>query len=234
MYFFRQKAADYSPSHVAESPATRHRGPNPQISITEVSSMAGKPITRAKKQVADARRAERAANGGKRIIRNPTPAKKREEKKAKAAEAIANGNEVDFAGFTKETWRDFMEEYMRTGRQDKACKKSGIPRQTVYKRTRQDVDFAALMEEARNICMDSLEDAAIRRSRDGWLEPQYFKGELQGYVRKYSDSLLQFMLVNGRPEKYRPKKESDITLTTDPAKAAPIINLTLNRPAKGK
>lgn len=195
--------------------------------------MAGKPITRAKKQVADARRKEREANGGKRIVRNPTPAKKREAKKQAAAEAVAKGESLDFAGFTRTTWQEFMAEYMRTGRQDLACKKSGIPRETVYKRTRQDVEFAKLMEEAREICMSSLEDAAIRRARDGWLEPQFFKGELQGYVRKYSDSLLQFMLIHGKPDKYRPKKEVELGVNT--GAPPPTINLTLNRPAtKGK
>lgn len=194
--------------------------------------MAGKPITRAKKQVADARRKEREANGGKRTVRNPTPPKKQAAKKQAAADAAAKGESVDFAGFTKDTWAVFMQEYMRTGRQDLACKASEIPRQTVYKRTRQDVEFAKLMEEAREICMSSLEDAAIRRARDGWLEPQYFKGELQGYVRKYSDSLLTFMLIHGKPEKYRPKKETDLNINPNNPGNAPIINLTLNRAGK--
>ena len=189
--------------------------------------MAGKPITRAKKALAEKRREEVAANGGKRIVRNPTPAKKVAAKKAAAAEATAKGEELDYAGYTAAAWREFMGEYMKTGRQDKACKKSGIPRETVYKRTRADVPFKALMDEARDICMDSLEDAAIRRSRDGWLEPQYFKGELQGYVRKYSDGLLTFMLMHGRPEKYRPKKEQDINLNPNTGGVAPVINLTL-------
>ncbi len=197
--------------------------------------MAGQPKTRAKKQVADARRAERAANGGKRIIRNPTPAKKREEKKAKATEAQAQGIEVEYGGHTEETWRVFCDEYIRTGRQDKACKKSGIPRQTVYKRGRNDVEFQAFMTEVKDMLMDSLEDEAVRRARDGWNEPVYFKGEFQGNVRKYDSGLLTFMLTNGRPEKYRPKKDIDLNLNPTGAAAAPIINLTLNRaPAKGK
>lgn len=187
--------------------------------------MAGKPITRAKKALAAERRAEREANGGKRIVRNPTSAKKREAKKQEA-----ENEEVEFGGHTRTRWSEFMQEYLKTGRQDKACKKSGIPRETVYKRTRQDVEFAKLMDEAREICMGSLEDAAIRRARDGWLEPQYFKGELQGYVRKYSDSLLTFMLIHGKPDKYRPKKE--VELTGNASGVPPTINLTLNHPAK--
>ncbi len=194
--------------------------------------MAGQPKTRAKKQIADARRAEREANGGKRIVRNPTPASKVAAKKAAAEEALANGEELEFGGYTKATWSTWMEEFARTGRQDRACKKAGIPRQTVYRRTRQDATFAAYVQEVREMTMDSLEDAGIRRARDGWLEPQYFKGELQGYVRKYSDSLLQFMLIHGRPEKYRPKKDVDLNIGSNPASKPPVINLTLNRPSK--
>ncbi len=195
--------------------------------------MAGQPKTRAKKQVADARRAERVANGGKRITRNPTPAKKREEKKAKAEEAQAQGIEVEFGGHTEETWLVFCDEYIRTGRQDKACKKSGIPRQTVYKRGRNDVEFQKFMAEVKDMLMDSLEDEAVRRARDGWNEPVYFKGEFQGNVRKYDSGLLTFMLTHGRPEKFRPKKEQDITLNPSTSGKTPIINLTLNH-AKAK
>lgn len=190
--------------------------------------MAGQPKTRAKKAVLEERRAERAANGGKRTVRKPTPPKKVAAKKQAAEEASANGEELDFAGFTTATWEVWIAEFVKTGRQDKACKVSGIPRQTVYKRTRQDVEFGKLVQEVRDMTMDSLEDEAIRRARDGWNEPQYFKGELQGYVRKYDSGLLTFMLTNGRPDKYRPKKEAEQGSGGGPA-AAPIINLTLNR-----
>ena len=126
--------------------------------------MAGQPKTRAKKKVLEERRAERAANGGKRTVRNPTPAKKVVAKKEAAEQALANGEELDFADFTKATWNTWLEEFARTGRQDIACKKSSIPRQTVYRRTRQDVEFGKLVQEIKDMTMDSLEDAAIRRA----------------------------------------------------------------------
>lgn len=191
--------------------------------------MAGQPKTRAKKQVAAARRAERAA-GGKRTVKNPTPPAKKAAKKAKADAAKEAGISLEFGGHTEDTWLTFCQEFMRTGRQDKACKLSGIPRETVYKRTRQDVEFAKFVAEVKEILMESLEDEAVRRGRDGWLEPVYFKGEFQGNVRKYDSSLLTFMLIHGKPEKYRPKKEQELTI--NPASQPPVINLTLNRPAK--
>lgn len=194
--------------------------------------MAGQPKTRAKKARQAANRAAVEANGGKRIVRNPTPAEKRKAKKEAATEALANGEELDFADFTKATWEAWINEFVRTGRQDKACKVAGIPRQTVYKRTRQDVEFGKFVQEVRDMTMDSLEDEAIRRARDGWNEPQYFKGELQGFVRKYDSGLLTFMLTHGRPDKYRPKK--DVELSVNPASQPPTINLVLNRPQKDK
>jgi hypothetical protein len=190
--------------------------------------MAGQPITRKKKEIAKQRAAERAANGGKRRVHKPTPPEKVAAKKNAAKDAAARGEELDFAGYTHDTWKLFMDEYMSTGRQDLACKKSGIPRQTVYRRTRQDVEFCEAMREAREICMETLEDAAIRRGRDGWLEPQYTRsGELAGNVRKYSDTLLMFMLTNGRPDKYRPQRNGDEELKTRNTEA--VINLTLTR-----
>lgn len=194
--------------------------------------MAGQPKTRAKKARQAANRAAVEANGGKRIVRNPTPAAKRAAKKAAADEAIAKGEELDFGGYTKESWEVFINEFVRTGRQDKACKVSGIPRETVYKRTRNDAEFHKFVQEVRDMTMDSLEDEAIRRARDGWNEPQYFKGELQGFVRKYDSGLLTFMLTHGRPDKYRPKK--DVELSVNPASQPPTINLVLNRPQKDK
>lgn len=192
--------------------------------------MAGQPITRAKKEIAAKRRAEREANGGKRITRNPTPASKRDKKKEAAANAEAEGTFVEFGGHTDAAWQLFVKEYLECGRQDMACKKSGIPRETVYKRKRQDVEFAAVMEEARSICMESLEDAAIRRARDGVLEPNYNNrtGERMGWTRKYSDGLLQFMLMHGKPEKYRPAQKQEIDQTVGfKGGKTPTLNVTL-------
>lgn len=191
--------------------------------------MAGQPKTRQKKEVAAARRAEREANGGKRVVRNPTSDKKRAAKKEAAENAEANGTFVDFGGHTEAAWKLFVNEYLTTGRQDKACKKSGVPRETVYKRKRQDVEFAAVMEEARAICMESLEDAAIRRGRDGYLEPDYNRaGQRIGWTRKFSDGLLQFMLMHGKPEKYRPAQKQEIDQTVGfKGGKTPTLNITL-------
>lgn len=49
----------------------------------------------------------------------------------------------------------------------------------------------------------SLEAEARRRAMDGVDEPVYHKGEVVGHVRKYSDTLLIFLLKAHRPHKYR-------------------------------
>ena len=188
--------------------------------------MAGTPKKRAKKQVADVRRAEREANGGKRIIRNPTPEKVKQTKKDSKKAALAAGEELEFGDFPKATWELWIETFCKRGRQDLACKAAGIPRQTVYRRSRQDAEFARLLAEVREMVMDSLEDEAIRRGRDGWNEPSYGREGFQGWIRKFDSGLLQFMLMHGRADKYRPKK--DVDLTINPASQPPVINVTLN------
>ena len=58
------------------------------------------------------------------------------------------------------------------------------------------------------------------------LEPIYYKGELVGHVRKYSDALMMFLLKAHRPDKYRDNIKVDhagarISIDTP----APVFNL---------
>lgn len=56
---------------------------------------------------------------------------------------------------------------------------------------------------ALDIGADSLEDEAVRRARDGYDKPVYQQGQCVGQVRKYSDTLMVFLLKGARPKKYR-------------------------------
>jgi hypothetical protein len=51
------------------------------------------------------------------------------------------------------------------------------------------------------------EDEADRRAVEGTLEPQFHKGEICGYVRKYSDQLLALQLKAGNPDKYADRQK---------------------------
>ena len=56
---------------------------------------------------------------------------------------------------------------------------------------------------------DTLEMEARRRASLGVEEPVYYQGQVVGYVRKYSDVLLMFLLKAQRPEKFRDNHKID-------------------------
>lgn len=65
--------------------------------------------------------------------------------------------------------------------------------------------FKAAWYEAKEEAMDSLEFEARRRAVDGVDEPVFHMGEQCGAKRRYSDTLLIFLMKAGRPDKYREK-----------------------------
>jgi hypothetical protein len=65
-------------------------------------------------------------------------------------------------------------------------------------------EFDAATEDAADI----LEAEAFRRAVEGWDEPTgWYRGQPGGTVRKYSDTLLIFLLKGMRPAKYRERTE---------------------------
>lgn len=88
----------------------------------------------------------------------------------------------------------------------KACDEAGITRRSYYRWIENSSEFARLAKDAEEIGTDTLEDEALRRGRDGWLEPVYHKGFRVDSVRKFSDTLLIMMLNARRPGKFRYSK----------------------------
>src|SRR5690606_18484748 len=72
-----------------------------------------------------------------------------------------------------------------------------------YRLRKEDPDFAAAWDEAMEQASDALEVEARRRAIEGWDEPVFYQGMETGMVRKFSDTLLIFLLKGARPEKYR-------------------------------
>jgi len=66
-----------------------------------------------------------------------------------------------------------------------------------------DEAFAAAWDDAVNQGTDVLEAEALRRAKDRFNEPRFYEGDVCGHVRKYSDTLLIFLLKARRPEKYQ-------------------------------
>jgi len=86
----------------------------------------------------------------------------------------------------------------------------GVAPSSVYKAKAEDPEFAAAVNEALEIGVDTLEEEAMRRAVDGVLEPVWFQGMEAGHVRKYSDALLQTLLKAKRPRQYNPGAKVEV------------------------
>jgi len=139
----------------------------------------------------------------------------------------------------------FLAELAKCGSVTAAAAAAGVPRETLYFVRANNVQFAEAWEKAAELGADALEDEARRRAHDGVDEPlTCAKGLVLGedgqpvMVKKYSDTLLIFLLKGAKPEKYRDKLDvkasveasvnHEINLATD-SEAAAFANGLLRR-----
>ncbi|HEX9236082.1 MAG TPA: hypothetical protein VF972_07370 [Actinomycetota bacterium] len=98
----------------------------------------------------------------------------------------------------------FLKMYVETASIATAAEAAGIDRRTHYRWLRQDDAYRTAAEEAREFAADLLEAEARRRAVDGVEEPVIYQGKDTGIrIRRYSDTLLIFLLKGARPEVYR-------------------------------
>lgn len=93
----------------------------------------------------------------------------------------------------------------------KAARALNCERQSLYNWRREDPEFAAAWDEARKLGIEALEDEAIRRAHEGVEEPVYQGGKLVGGIRRYSDTLLIFMLKGNKPETYKDRTSAEVS-----------------------
>lgn len=84
-----------------------------------------------------------------------------------------------------------------------AAKAAGIHRTTVYLRRDSDDAFAKQMRHALSESTDRLLQEAVRRARIGVKEPVFQYGRHVGDIRRYSDTLLIFLLKGLDPATWR-------------------------------
>lgn len=116
------------------------------------------------------------------------------------------GIEMDEAAKAK-----FLERLAETANVTRSARAAKVERVTVYRHRRKDPEFLKAWDEALELGNDALEDEAIRRGKDGWLEPLVSAGKVVGTVRKYSDGLLNTMLKARRPEKFRERTDTTMS-----------------------
>lgn len=107
--------------------------------------------------------------------------------------------------------RAFLAALEETANVTSAAEAAGITRQNAYAYRRDSAEFAAAWDAALDMGVGTLEDEAIRRARDGVEEPIYQRGEYMGTIRRYSDTLLIFLLKAHKPERYNPPTKQEHT-----------------------
>jgi hypothetical protein len=96
----------------------------------------------------------------------------------------------------------WLEAFRKAGTVTAACELAGIHRSTAYD-ARIDEQFARAWDEIEMETTDAMEREAYRRGVEGVDEPLVSAGKHVMTVRKYSDTLLIFMLKARKPETYR-------------------------------
>lgn len=97
----------------------------------------------------------------------------------------------------------FLAAFRETGLVKDACEVAGVGRRTVYDHRQRDEDFALAWAEVEQETTEQMEREAYRRGVEGVVEPIVSAGKHVTDVRRYSDTLLIFMLKARKPETYR-------------------------------
>ena len=84
--------------------------------------------------------------------------------------------------------------------------KAGVHADSIRDWMNKDDAFKASVADAIDAGTDYLEDEARRRAADGVDRPIFQSGELVGFERNYSDSLMAMQLQGRRPERYNKTK----------------------------
>jgi hypothetical protein len=107
----------------------------------------------------------------------------------------------------------FLAVLAETGNVSEAVKATTVSRRFVYDERGRNAEFAAEWDDALDQAGDVMEREALRRAVEGWNEPVFGSmgqglgsGQV-GTVRKYSDTLLIFLLKGARPEKFRERAD---------------------------
>lgn len=105
----------------------------------------------------------------------------------------------------------FLDAFAETHLVTEAARRAGIHRDTAYAWRKSNPEFARSWADIEEASTEALEREALRRAVEGWVERPVFDkdGEQVGEVRKFSDTLLIFMLKARRPDTYRERYQHE-------------------------
>jgi len=92
-----------------------------------------------------------------------------------------------------------------------ACLSQGVRYRGFEEIVKQYPAFEDLKSEAQGLYRDKVSRAVHNRAIVGWLEPQFHKGQFCGYIRKFSDRMLELQAKRYNPE-YRDKSAVDLNV----------------------
>jgi hypothetical protein len=114
----------------------------------------------------------------------------------------------------KQDWRPrFLVAFEAHVTVSEACAVAEVSRSNVYSERARSPEFAAAWDDVEERSTEGMEAEARRRAVEGWIERGIFDGEGEqvGEVRKFSDTLLIFLLKARRPKVYRENKSIEHT-----------------------
>lgn len=130
----------------------------------------------------------------------------------------------------KRAWLEAFEEH---GTVVEACRQTGMVRSTVYRWRQDDKSFEVAWADIEEATTERMEREAYRRAVEGVVEPLVSAGKLVTDVRKFSDTLLIFMLKSRRPERYRDNVKVEHSGRVEHTEALPDDPAELERLADG-
>lgn len=104
----------------------------------------------------------------------------------------------------------FIAAFAECGNITQAAKIAKIERASHY-RWLEDAEYKGAFDAAQEQAVDALEQEARRRALHGVDEPVFYKGMECGAIRKYSDTLLIFLLKGLKPAMYRDNLRAEIS-----------------------
>lgn len=134
---------------------------------------------------------------------------------SQASITVAENYEIVSAdrNFSAKRAKLFLHFLAETGRVRHSAQMAGFPNaDALYYRKKHDAAFAKAWDESLDRAGDKFEDEATRRGVEGVDKDVYYKGEVVGQERVYSDGLLSKLLDGAKRDKYQPKKDASTTV----------------------
>ena len=130
--------------------------------------------------------------------------------------------------------KKFLRLLSETGNVSKCCKALNISRQEMYKCKIKDEKFNEQWHAAQDMAIELLEDESFRRAFEGLEKDVWYKGEVVGSERVYSDTLLMNRLQAEKPDKYQYRQKHEhsgsLSLNINVEFVKPEIDDTDNQP----